>query len=280
LLKKTGVFKMLTGENQKGMTLLETIIALTRAGILITAAIGVYLVQHKSWLIQEQVSDMQQNARVAIRELTTRIRMAGYGIPGGIDPIIAVNGNPDIMTIYYKKEPACECTLSQDMPGKSDLLKFQDQDLSCFESNTKALIYDLTTQTGEFFYIPDLDKGNKEMMHTPSDLSKQYPEGSIVFSVEVFTFYLDQLTDPEHPRLMEIKSDTIPRVFAEGIEDLQFVYSLANGVYTDSPPLGKLIREVNIALTAKTERKDLQSEDDYRRRTYVSNVKIRNLGLQ
>jgi prepilin-type N-terminal cleavage/methylation domain-containing protein len=279
LLKKQE-FLMLGRKNQKGMTLLETIIALTMAGILITAAIGIYLVHHKGWLIQEQVSDMQQNARVAIRELTTRIRMAGYGIPGGIDPIIAANGNPDIITIYYKKEPACECTLSQNMPGKSGLLKFDGQDLSCFESNTKALIYDLTTQTGEFFYIPDLNKGNKEMMHTPSDLSKSYPAGSIVFSIEVFTFYLDKLTDPDHPRLMEIKSDTIPRVFAEGIEDLQFIYSLANGVYTDSPPTGRIIREVNISLTAKTEKEDLQFAGDYRRRTYVSSVKVRNLGLQ
>jgi prepilin-type N-terminal cleavage/methylation domain-containing protein len=266
--------------NQKGFTLVEVLVALVIIGFVTTAAVNIYLSQHESWLTEEQISDMQQNARVAIRELTTRIRMAGYGIPGGIDPIIAVNGNPDIVTIYYKKEPACECTLSQDMPGKSDLLKFQDQDLSCFESNTMALIYDLTTQTGEFFYIPNLDKGNKEMMHTPSDLSKQYPAGSIVFSIEVFTFYLDQVTDPDHPRLMEVKADTISRVFAENIEDLQFIYSLANGVYTDSPPSGRIIREVNIALTAKTEKKDLQFKNDYRKRTYVSNVKIRNLGLQ
>lgn len=271
---------MLLRENEKGMTLVEVVIALTISAIVVTAAIGIYLTQHKGWIIQEQVSDMQQNARAAIRELTTRIRMAGYGIPGGIDPIITSNNNPDAITIYYKKEPVCECTLSHDMPGKSDLLKFHDQDLSCFESNTMALIYDLTAQSGEFFYIPDLNKGNKEMMHTPSNLSKQYPAGSIVFSIEIFRYYLDMVTDPDHPRLMAVRADTIPRVFAENVEDLQFLYSLANGVYSHSPPTGRLIREVNIALTTKTEKKDLQFEDDYRRRTYVSNVKIRNLGLQ
>jgi prepilin-type N-terminal cleavage/methylation domain-containing protein len=275
-----GILDMLLKMNQKGFTLIEVLVALVIIGFVATAAVQIYLTQHESWLTEEQVSDMQQNARAAIRELTTRIRMAGYGMPGGIDPIIAVNNNPDIITIYYKKDPACECTLSHDMPGKSDLLKFQDQDLSCFESNTRALIYDLTTQTGEFFYIPNIDKGNKEMMHTPSNLSKQYPAGSLVFSIEVFTFYLDRVTDIDHPRLMVVKADTIPRVFAEDIEDLQLLYSLANGVYTDSPPTGRVIREVNIALTAKTEKKDLQFKNDYRKRTYVSNVKIRNLGLQ
>jgi hypothetical protein len=79
---------------------------------------------------------------------------------------------------------------------------------------------------------------------------------------------------------MRIGSDTIPQVFAENIEDLQFVYGLADGAYTDSPPIGRVIREVNIALTARTEKEDLQFKGQYRTRNYVTNVKVRNLGLR
>jgi hypothetical protein len=70
-----------------------------------------------------------------------------------------------------------------------------------------------------------------------------------------------------------------PQVYAEDVEDLQFRYGLANGVFLDVPPAASVIREVLISLIARTERKDLQFTGKYRRRTLTSDVKVRNLGL-
>ena len=68
---------------EKGFTLLELLIALLISGVLVTAGYGVYINQHEGWIIQEQITTMQQNARAAMHELETKIRMAGYKLPGG-----------------------------------------------------------------------------------------------------------------------------------------------------------------------------------------------------
>lgn len=265
--------------NQKGFTLLEVLIALVIIGFVTTAAVQIYLTQHEGWIVEEQISDMQQNARVAMRELTTRIRMAGYKVPHGIDPLIGVNGNPDTITVLSRSEVDCEVPLEHNMSSPGSELRCDGHDVSCFEDNTWAFIYDPNTKTGEFFYITYVDQSLSEIQHSTA-LSKAYPQGSTVMYMERHKYYIDAATDPEHPNLMVEYEDGTPQVFAEDIEDLQFSYSLANGVFTDSPVLGTTIREVSINLRARTDKKDLQFSGEYRKRVLASNVKVRNLGLQ
>lgn len=270
---------MLLKKRQKGFTLVEILIALVIIGFITTAAVNIYLTQHQGWLMEEQVSDMQQNARVAMRELTTKIRMAGYKVPQGIDPLIGNNGDSDSLTILTRPEMDCEATVEHTMPQPSSELRCDGHDVSCFEDNTWAYIYDSFAREGEFFYITHVQVSSSHIQHNTMDLSKCYPQGSVVMSMQLHKYYIDKTTDPEHPKLMLVRENAIPNVFAENIEDLQFEYSLANGVFTDTPPVGTVVREVRITLTARTEKKDLQFPAEYRKRVLTSNVKVRNLGL-
>jgi len=110
------------------------------------------------------------------------------------------------------------------------------------------------------------------------DLSKCYPQGSEVMLVNYYKYYIDNTTDPNHPKLMRMGPDMSPQVFAEDIYDLQFSYGLASGVYVDVPATGKIVREVKITLKARTSRQDLQLSG-YRNRLFTSSVKVRNLGM-
>ncbi len=269
-----------TKTNQKGFSLLEVLICLVIIGFVSTSAIHIYLTQHQGWLTEEQISDMQQNARVAMRELTMRIRMAGYKVPHGINPIIGENTNPDTITILTRAEMDCEATIEHAMPQPSSELRCDGHDVSCFEDNTWAYIYDPFVKEGEFFYITQVQESASHIQHNTMDLSKCYPQGSILMAMELYKYYIDDTTDSLHPKLMVVHSEPTPQVFAENIEDLQFNYSLANGVFTDTPPIGTIVREVNITLKARTDKKDLQFPGEYRRRVLTSNVKVRNLGLQ
>lgn len=96
--------------------------------------------------------------------------------------------------------------------------------------------------------------------------------------MDLYKFYIDT-TNSNHPNLMVRKVGESPQVYAEDIENLQFRYGLANGVFADVPPVASVVREVLITLTARTEKKDLQFQGTYRRRTLTSDVKVRNLGL-
>ena len=73
------------GLNRKGFTLIELMVALVLSFILVGAIYGTFTSQQKSYTVQDQVAEAQQNARMAMNILMRDIRMAGYGMPD--DPI-------------------------------------------------------------------------------------------------------------------------------------------------------------------------------------------------
>jgi prepilin-type N-terminal cleavage/methylation domain-containing protein len=66
-----------------GLTLIELLVALVLSSILIAALYRTFISQHKTYSVQEQVVDMQQNARAAIFRVVREIRMAGFGKVAG-----------------------------------------------------------------------------------------------------------------------------------------------------------------------------------------------------
>jgi prepilin-type N-terminal cleavage/methylation domain-containing protein len=69
--------------NRKGFTLIELLVAMVLSFILIGAIFGTFTSQQKSYTVQDQVAETQQNARMAMNILMRDIRMAGYGMPDG-----------------------------------------------------------------------------------------------------------------------------------------------------------------------------------------------------
>nr|NJM02673.1 prepilin-type N-terminal cleavage/methylation domain-containing protein [Desulfobacula sp.] len=61
-----------------GFTLVELLIAMAVGGIVMAAVMTSFLSQHDSYLVQDNVVEMQQNIRVAMELFTSEIRMAGY----------------------------------------------------------------------------------------------------------------------------------------------------------------------------------------------------------
>jgi len=62
----------------KGFTLIELLIAMAITGIVAGAIFTAFQSQQKSYLIQDQITEMQQNLRAAMDIMVREIRMAGY----------------------------------------------------------------------------------------------------------------------------------------------------------------------------------------------------------
>ena len=77
-----GIGKM---RSQKGFTLIELLVAMFVAGIVMAGVYSAYYSQQKSFLVQDELSKMQQNLRAAMFFMAREIRMAGCNPTGGAD---------------------------------------------------------------------------------------------------------------------------------------------------------------------------------------------------
>jgi len=77
-----------------------------------------------------------------------------------------------------------------------------------------------------------------KIQHNTKKLSKCYPKGSIILSLDRIKYYIDH-SDTLHPKLMVQLGSFAPQVYAEDIVDLQFTYTMKNGDVVDVPPSRK-----------------------------------------
>jgi hypothetical protein len=199
-------------------------------------------------------------------------------MPAGLDPLIASNTNPDTLRIVYRKTPNGEATIAHPMPQPSAELRCDGHDLSGFQDSTWAYIYDPATKTGEYFLITKVQIAAAHIQHLTMPLSRAYPQGSQVYSVQSLKYYIDQ-ADTANPILIRDRLGEGPQPYSEGIVDLQLTYQLANGIWTDVPPLGRSVRAVQVAMVARARTDDAQIVGGRRERALSSLVHIRNLGM-
>ena len=133
--------------NENGVSIIEMLIALLMVGVVTTSIFKLYITQHESYLVQDDITNIQQNARASIDELSRQIRMAGYDLPLGIQAIYAQNTNPDTITLVYHSS-GCDTYLSSPMPQPSAELKC-GSDVSCFYDGQWVFIYDADSAKGQ-----------------------------------------------------------------------------------------------------------------------------------
>ncbi|MDY6836476.1 MAG: prepilin-type N-terminal cleavage/methylation domain-containing protein [Thermodesulfobacteriota bacterium] len=61
-----------------GFTLIELLVAMAISSIVLSAIVATFVVQRKSYMAQEQMSEMTQTARAAMDMIGREVRMAGY----------------------------------------------------------------------------------------------------------------------------------------------------------------------------------------------------------
>ncbi len=246
-----------------GVTLIELLIASIIGVISTAAAVELYVSQHKNWLMQENLSDQQQNGRAGVDEIAAKCRMAGYGTFPGMEAIISSENVdpsvPDSITLVYLHEPQCSSTVSSAMPQPSAEIKCVGSDLSCYEDGQWAYIYDPSDESGEFFVITEVQEAAGHLQHNTMPLSKAYPAGSMIFTFDLYRYFVDNWSDTLHPRLMKQEFDRTPEIYADNISDIQFKYVMADGSVLDTIYMSRYVRQVNIDLVARTKKKDLMA---------------------
>ena len=67
----------------RGFTLIELMIALVISSIVVAGTFYYFTTQEKAFIVQEQITEMQQNARGGMDFIARELRMIGYGVTSG-----------------------------------------------------------------------------------------------------------------------------------------------------------------------------------------------------
>ncbi|HWR81728.1 MAG TPA: prepilin-type N-terminal cleavage/methylation domain-containing protein [Candidatus Deferrimicrobium sp.] len=264
--------------NSRGATLLEVLIAVAIMGFVTAAIFELYVTQHKHYIVQDDITNIQQNVRASIDELGRQIKMAGYDLPLGLPALKASNTNPDTITITYQIGN-CETYLAAAMPQPSAELKCAT-DISCFYEGQWVYIFEPDSSIGEWFQITQVQEASMHLQHNTMQLSRRYGANALVLSMTQVKFYVDNTTNPDHPNLMLKIMGQTPQVYAEDVTNLQFQYRMKNGVVVDVPTVVDHVREVLIDVTGRSRRPDPdEPQNPYRQRTFSTSVFLRNVGV-
>lgn len=229
-------------------------------------------------VVQDQVADLQSNVRAAAEVIAKAARMAGHNVPVWIFPIESSDSNPDTIVITYDSGNLINVQLTMAMPQLTSDLVCQGHDLSNLPENSAVYIYDPADDQGEFILASRSMSAPARIRHDTMPLTRFYPVGSPIISMNRIRFYVDQ-SDSLHPNLMIQSFGLDPVVFAENIVALNFRYFMENGAIVTQTASPQNIRMVEIEVVGRTDLPDDEFFTDYRTRSFNLRVKVRNLGL-
>jgi len=257
---------------KKGLTLIELLIALVLSSILIAALYRVFISQQRLYVVQDQVTDIQQNVRIAIGQMTKEIRMAGYG--GNIlDIFDNINGFSNIVT------PAND-SITILLADQVGILKQNTNKGSNQIKVTNASIFN--TEKKRYLCLNGLNNYlvqsiTADKITTTTFLTEDHVISEPVYLVKAITYSIGLSAGKPALRRNE-NTGGGAQPLAVNMESLQFNYYDANGNLTMNP---QDIRMIRVTVTVKTDSSDpeYKTGDGYRRRMLSSHIKVRNIGL-
>ena len=257
---------------RNGLTLIELLLALALSGILTAVLYRAFISQQRTYAVQDQVADMQQNVRVAIGQMTKEIRMAGYG--GEMLAVFGnINGFTDIIT-----------------PASNAITIILADEVGVLKQNTAKGTSQLKVTNARVFnadkkkYLCLNGLNNYSVRNVAEDtivltapLAEGHPINQPLYLIKAISYYLGLSGGKSALRRNE-NTGGGGQPLADNIESLEFTYFDINGDVTANP--GD-IRMVKATITGKTNMLDpaYKEGDGYRRRTLSSHIKVRNMGL-
>ena len=285
-------------KENKGLTLIELLVAMAISGILIAMVYRTFIGQHKTYAVQEQVVDMQQNVRVAINRMMKEIRMAGFGnvsmvlpnfriIGGQLDNIVTpsnnrnnVGQNDDQITIIGGYEQIS--TLASVPPPGTNAIQLAGR-ASEFDDNYRKYIC-IGGLESHTIAAKGVDSTTNTITFVNNDnVVNKFPVGTPVFKVKAITYRLRWDNNSPGMPVLTREDNTDgggSQVVAENIENLQFRYTLNEGSESDLPADPSRIRMVRVTINARTRMSDSELKMEtggFRRRTIASNILVRNM---
>ena len=259
--------------NKEGFTLVELMVAMAISLVVMGAIFLTFKSQQDSYVIQTQISAMQQNVRAAMYMLTRDIQMAGYytnfdadnytmdwdDVDNDNDPTTGtdiirpliygqnnvnvagdnIKDNTDVIVIVKASDVRHALAVGEDATAGIITLASRDFDADGNDDlNNTTRKYGLLVKgdlsTAEFFEV-DSAAGN---ITPPGGLTENYTAGDLICRADIILYKIDENATNPSLRKRNLGSDNVVnpyQVVAENIDNLQFRYLLSDGTWTNDP---------------------------------------------
>lgn len=288
-----------------GFSLIEVMAAIVIMGIAMTAVFSTFLFQQQSYTTQARVAEMQQNIRDTVQAISRDIRMSSYGIPFNVNIIdneiasrhlthVNSTTGPDELYIVYRYDgdaayPSFNVNLSA---GASTVALAST---AGFAAGDRVIVYNSTN--ADLFRVTAVSSTTLTLQ---GGAVADYSSGATLSRVRYVRYFVDNTTDPSHPRQMvDRRNGQPPQPLGDDIEDIQFQFSMdTNGdgalevMDNNVAANASLVRQVRVHVLARSRspekdwadpgNRDMAdhlpgvANDGYRRRRTEAVVDVRN----
>jgi type IV pilus assembly protein PilW len=284
--------------HNKGVTLIELMIALVISAILVGGVYSLLITQQRVYVLQDQVVGAQQDARVALTIMARDIRMAGmltdvdgFSVNGASEAITPTNSNtsPDQIRVVFAEEEVSWVS-SMDAANKQVTLNSGG---SRFDTGNRK--YVAFEGTNYVYQISSISTNTLTLTEFPPDYLADF--SARVYCVKAITY---SITGTTLQRNNGSGTQDLAGTGAQSqIEDLQFAYQVEGNTTTwydtpaDAGASNTDIRAVRINILVRTAVEDTEdqnyqrpaledragsgTQDGFRRRVYTTVVKLRNV---
>lgn len=288
-------------ESERGMTLIELIVAMSIGSILITLIFQFFNTQSQSFLQSRDTAEMQQELRWALQFISDHLKLAGNGVPSisiddtGQKIIENVNGagakqdslnvigsfRSLVITLDQKMTSLgadIQCSDKGNVPPKalSDLLEAGD--LVVISDGTSTEVFMITKVQGNL-----LSHKTAAPWNASDNLVLMYNTGSTLVLAAQYSFFV--ATDASgRPNLMTKTQSYPAQVLADDLDLFQIRFKMKSGSYQDVIDVSEIedIRQIDITLRARSHNpirgyRDPVYHDAYKRLQLKTTVIPKNL---
>jgi prepilin-type N-terminal cleavage/methylation domain-containing protein len=272
--------------NKRGVTIIELLVALAISAILVAGIYRVFISTQRSYMVQDQVVEIQQSVRGAINKMMREIRMVNFGRVVSFDEpsnsfisnVLPVNGFATVLTANSDN-----ITI---VGGFEQIRNAAGNPITVVSFNSSPPTITLSNATNEFngaangylsiggegsFIVQNQPVGNTNILTL--DRAPSNPVGHFVFKVQAVRYFVD------NNRVLRRNENTGGgnQPLADNIESIQFQYFNTSGAQTLIP---NSTTSVQVTITARTKDPDptYSSDGGFRRRQIVSTIQLRNMG--
>ncbi|MDD5433902.1 MAG: prepilin-type N-terminal cleavage/methylation domain-containing protein [Nitrospira sp.] len=221
-------------QGQKGFTLIEILVAVAILSVILTSLYNLFISQFQTFEAQRDVSATQRDIRTSLELLERDIRMAGFGVPRGTNPIALVqNGSignaadPDTISINYSRGPVTYLRSSTVTQPDN---KIQVNSVTDFVvGDTVDIISKYNNNLIGGYVITAIDTGANTLSLNADPTPQGIDTGD--FAIKAFTnvSYSVSVNGVTGRRELIRNDGVVQSVIVDGVNDFQLSYILSDG---------------------------------------------------